>query len=40
VFVADVVDGTIVLRHLAFGERHPTRGKESVYAIADRRLNR
>jgi hypothetical protein len=40
VFVADLVDGTIVLRHLAFGERHPTRSKESVYAIADRRLNR
>jgi hypothetical protein len=40
VFVADLVEGTIVLRHLAFGERHPGGGKESVYAVADRRLNR
>ena len=40
VFVADLVEGTIVLRHLAFGERHPAWGKDSVYAIADRRLNR
>jgi hypothetical protein len=40
VFVADLVDGSIVLRHLAFGERHPGPDTESVYRVADRRLNR
>jgi hypothetical protein len=40
VFVAELVGRTIVVRYLAFGDRHPTGGKESVYRIADRRLNR
>jgi hypothetical protein len=40
VFVGDLINESIVLRHLAFGERHPQRGVESVYQIASRRLNR
>jgi hypothetical protein len=39
VFVGDLIDQRIVLRHLAFGERHPPRGVESVYQIASKRLN-
>lgn len=40
VFVADLVEGELVLRQLAFGERHPRRERESVYRIAHRRLHR
>lgn len=39
VFVADAIDAKLFLRHLAFGERHPEPGRQSVYQIAARRLH-
>jgi hypothetical protein len=39
VFVADVIGGQLVLRCLAFGERHPRRDVQSVYERAHSRLH-
>jgi hypothetical protein len=39
VLVADVIEEGLVLRFLAFGERHPRPGVHSVYQRAHRRLH-
>jgi hypothetical protein len=39
VLVADVIAGRLVLRFLAFGERHPRPGVQSVYQRAHKRLH-
>ena len=39
VLVADVIEERLVLRFLAFGERHPRPGARSVYQRADERLH-
>lgn len=39
VLVADVIDGKLVLRFLAFGQRHPAPGTRSVYERAHKRLH-
>jgi hypothetical protein len=39
VLVADVIEERLVLRFLAFGERHPRPGVRSVYQRAHDRLH-